>query len=179
MEINIRVVPKQTPETPERGPDPKVRRRDQGYAPVRRVSKAPIPAVKRAGAFPARNIETIPSPRPSPRFQARSPISPPPLDSLSTTATLSEPPGRTRLQRHDCAHSLFLPADSLERQERSPPIVAPLAQLAEQLTLNQRVSGSSPEGGIGVRRQGIESMFATRRCGNQAPASCWTSPQRG
>jgi hypothetical protein len=31
---------------------------------------------------------------------------------------------------------------------RTPPIVAPLAQLAEQLTLNQLVAGSSPAGGI-------------------------------
>lgn len=50
------------------------------------------------------------------------------------------------------ANRLRLCHDELSHQAS---LHALLAQLAEQLTLNQRVSGSSPEGGIFVPRVGV------------------------
>ena len=46
----------------------------------------------------------------------------------------------------------------------SPAHSAPLAQLAEQLTLNQRVVGSSPTGGIWLETQAARAFAATVYC---------------
>src|SRR5687768_6114960 len=86
-------------------------------------------------------------------------------------------------------------------ESRKYPCLAPLAQLVEQLTLNQRVLGSSPRGGTDLRRRRVADppkayheppadppgarglfpplfqpfSFAVSFC----PLSCWTVPASG